>query len=79
MPESPTRVRAGLRLLGPLTETGHDRMDTTREIDEPRLSQQDLVLLQACLQFVLKHQQDPGVSARLKQLADTLVRLKETT
>ena len=32
-------------------------------------------LLQACLRFVLKHQQDPNVSARLQELADTLARV----
>jgi hypothetical protein len=36
-----------------------------------------VLLLQACLRFVLKHQQDPSVSARLQQLFDTLARVGE--
>jgi hypothetical protein len=47
-------------------------VDDPCELDEAQLSPQDVLLLQACLRFVLKHQRDPSVSARLQQLADTL-------
>jgi hypothetical protein len=56
--------------------SGHALKDVSA-IEEAQLSAQDVLLLQACLRFVLKHQQDPGVRARLQQLADTLARVGE--
>jgi hypothetical protein len=50
-------------------------VDDPHELDEAQLSPQDVLLLQACLRFVLKHQPDPSVVARLQQLADTLARV----
>jgi len=49
-------------------------MDDPCDLEEAQLSPQDVLLLQACLRFVLTHQQDPRVSARLQELADPLAR-----
>jgi hypothetical protein len=76
MPESRARSRNGFVRIDPVAAAdGCRAVDDPCELDESQLSPQDVLLLQACLRFVLKHQQDPGVSARLQELADTLTRL----
>ena len=73
MPESQARSRNGFVRIDPFAVADRRRaVDDPCELDEAQLSPQDVLLLQACLRFVLKHQQDPGVSARLRELADTL-------
>ena len=76
MPESQARSRNGfvrIDLVAPAD--GRWMMDDPCDLEEAQLSPQDVLLLQACLRFVLKHQQDPNVSARLQELADTLARV----
>ncbi len=76
MPESRTWNRNGAVRIDPgATDGNHRTVGDPCEMEEAQLSRQDVLLLQACLRFVLKHQQDPGVSARLQQLADTLTRV----
>ena len=76
MPESQARSRNGFVRIDPVAAADRRRaVDDPCELDEAQLSPQDVLLLQACLRFVLKHQQDTGVSARLEQLADTLTRV----
>ena len=75
MPESQTWHHTGTVRLDPgAADGGHSAVDDPSEVEETQLSAQDVLLLQACLRFVLKHQQDPDVSARLRQLADKLAR-----
>ena len=76
MPESEAGSRNGFvrsDLVAPAD--GRRMMDDPCDLEEAQLSPQDVLLLQACLRFVLKHQQDPRVSARLQELADTLARV----
>jgi hypothetical protein len=76
MPESQTWNRNGAVQIDPGAAVAERRVvDDPCELEEAQLSLQDVLLLQACLRFVLKHQQDPSVSARLQQLADTLARV----
>lgn len=76
MPESQTWTPNGIVPIQPCAEAEEPRpVDDPHELDEAQLSPQDVLLLQACLRFVLKHQQDPSLSARLQQLADTLARV----
>jgi hypothetical protein len=76
MPESQARSRNGFVRIDPVAAAdGRRAVDDPCELDEAQLSPQDVLLLQACLRFVLKHQQDPGVSTRLQELADTLARI----
>jgi hypothetical protein len=76
MPDSQIWSGNGILRIDPGAAAG-DRpgTDDPSELEEAQLSAQDLLLLQACLSFVLKHQQDPSVSARLQQLFDTLARV----
>ena len=76
MPESQARSRNGFAPIDPVAAAdGRRAMDDSCELEEAQLSPQDVLLLQACLRFVLKHQQDPNVSGRLQELADTLARV----
>lgn len=76
MPESQASSRNGfVRLDAVAGADGRCAMDDPCELEEAQLCPQDVLLLQACLRFVLKHQQDPNVSARLQELADTLTRV----
>ena len=76
MPESQARSHNGFVRIDPVTAAdGRRAVDDPCELHEAQLSPQDVLLLQACLRFVLKHQQDPRVSARLQELADTLARV----
>jgi hypothetical protein len=68
-PNGIVRIDPGAAAEGPRAVEDPD------ELDQAQLSPQDVLLLQACLRFLLKHQQDPSVSARLQQLADTLARV----
>jgi hypothetical protein len=78
MPDSLVWTGDGIVRKDPGAAAGHHpAVDHPSEVDETQLSPQDVLLLQACLRFVLKHQQDPSVSARLQQLADTLARVGE--
>jgi hypothetical protein len=75
MPESQARSRNDSARVDLVAAVESRAVDDPCELDEAQLSPQDVLLLQACLRFVLKHQQDPSVSARLQELADTLTRL----
>jgi hypothetical protein len=76
MPESQAGCRNGFVRIDPVAAPDVRRaVDDPCELGEAQLSPQDVLLVQACLRFVLKHQQDPGVSARLQELADTLARI----
>ena len=76
MPESQTWNRNGVVRIDLGAAVGERPVvDDPGELEEAQLSPQDVLLLQACLRFVLKHQQDPNVSARLQELADTLARV----
>jgi hypothetical protein len=77
MPESQARSRNGFARVDLVAAADGPRaVDDPCKLEEAQLSPQDVLLLQACLRFVLKHQQDPGVSARLQELADTLARVR---
>jgi hypothetical protein len=76
MPEAEAGSRNGFVRIDPIAAAERRHvLDDPGELEEAQLSPQDVLLLQACLRFVLKHQQDPGVSARLQELADTLARI----
>jgi hypothetical protein len=76
MPESQATSRKGFVRIDPVAAADRRHaLDDPCELEEAQLSPQDVLLLQACLRFVLKHQQDPSVSARLRELADTLARV----
>jgi hypothetical protein len=75
VPESQTWNHNGTVRIDPgAAGGGHSAVDDPSEGEESQLSAQDVLLLQACLRFVLKHQQDPAVTTRLQQLADKLAR-----
>ncbi len=76
MPESQASSRNGFVRIDPVAAAdGRRAVDDPCELDEAQLSPQDVLLRQACLRVVLKHQQDPRVSARLQELADPLARV----
>ena len=61
MPESQARSRNGFARVDPDAAASERRaMGDPCELDEAQLSPQDVLLLQACLRFVLKHQRIPA-------------------
>jgi hypothetical protein len=77
-PESQIWSSNGIVRIDPGAAAGNrPATDHPSEFEETQLSAQDVLLLQACLRFVLKHHRDPSVSARLQQLAETLARVAD--
>jgi hypothetical protein len=57
MPESQARSPNGFVRIDPVAAAdGRSAMDDLCELEDAQPSPQDLLLLQACLRFVLKHQ-----------------------